>query len=339
MSLDHIQTSIGELTAAPDYAKRGWQDGVADHILEEAIERTGKDPVFRPREVEMSVNEVIARNYIRTNYEREDIVALVYIRRSDGATRQEMMTAEQAESRPIQVHLRDMNERGIDIFISQASFLDTTSRKKENVAEVRHIFLDLDKDGTKYIEEIARAHDMPKPHHILESSPGKYQAIWSVDGFSVKEAEDLMRTLIPVYMADEAAKDVTRVLRLPGFQNHKYPELNHFVYDVNRTPAVKEEYNREEFPTAVAREELYLVRGSGRQQNVSREGWSTQSEADMAWAHKQLRAGVDRHVIIADLAASRPDKPNPGYYANHTVEKAEEYRRSRGLQQQMARGV
>ena len=48
----------------------------------------------------------------------------------------------------------------------------------------------------------------------------------------------------------------------------------------------------------------------------------TQSERDWAYANRALARGDDPEEIIRAIANYRSDKPNPEYYARHTVEKA-----------------
>jgi hypothetical protein len=48
--------------------------------------------------------------------------------------------------------------------------------------------------------------------------------VWKVNGFSQDEAESLLHGLANKFGGDLAATDSTRVLRVPGFANHKLPE-------------------------------------------------------------------------------------------------------------------
>lgn len=51
-------------------------------------------------------------------------------------------------------------------------------------------------------------------------------------------------------------------------------------------------------------------------------GDRTRSGEDWAWTREQLKGGRAPAAVAAELAARRPDKPNPGYYASRTVERA-----------------
>jgi hypothetical protein len=48
----------------------------------------------------------------------------------------------------------------------------------------------------------------------------------------------------------------------------------------------------------------------------------SQSERDWGYALRALARGDEPDEVARAIAAYRPDKPNPKYYAEHTVEKA-----------------
>lgn len=100
-------------------------------------------------------------------------------------------------------------------------------RKKTNVAAVRNVYLDFDENGEHGIAEIKKDAAnglLPSPHFILQSSPGKFYAVWNVDGFTVEQQERLNKALQLRYHADKAATDAARVLRIAGSVNLKYPD-------------------------------------------------------------------------------------------------------------------
>jgi hypothetical protein len=59
-----------------------------------------------------------------------------------------------------------------------------------------------------------------------------------------------------------------------------------------------------------------------RDERAKPTGASTQSEHDWAYARRALARGDDPEQLIRAIAQYRSDKPNPKYYAAHTVEKA-----------------
>jgi len=81
----------------------------------------------------------------------------------------------------------------------------------------------------------------------VNTSPGKWQVSWRVEGFAKDEAEDLQRALARETGADPAATDCARVLRLPGFYNHKY-DRPYLVRVEPHTALAGVIYRPEQFP-------------------------------------------------------------------------------------------
>ncbi|MFH1140982.1 MAG: DNA-primase RepB domain-containing protein [Chloroflexota bacterium] len=66
---------------------------------------------------------------------------------------------------------------------------------------------------------------LPLPSIMVETSPGKAQVYWLLQEPTkdLELVEELVRRLSGILDGDFAAKDRARILRLPGFQNIKYP--------------------------------------------------------------------------------------------------------------------
>jgi len=130
------------------------------------------------------------------------------------------------------------NDAGSNIYITMNSIsADATRRRKEDIGEIRSTYLDLDSNGKEKLDAIMSSKHVPKPTVVLESSPGKYQVIWSVRGITKGQQEGLLKALISLFGGDPAVKDCSRVLRLPGFVNNKYvdaPMVNIVFADENR---------------------------------------------------------------------------------------------------------
>jgi hypothetical protein len=99
-------------------------------------------------------------------------------------------------------------------------------RLKENVREVRRLYLDLDHSGDEHLKRLFKDSEdgkLPLPNYVVNTSPGKYQVIWTVEpGSQQSVAEGMLRTMAREYGGDPACSDVTRMLRLPGLHNKKY---------------------------------------------------------------------------------------------------------------------
>ena len=161
--------------------------------------------------------------YLRENFEREDRLAIVLIDREREIVEQKFSTAEKIASPKYQAFLRAANVSGADVYVSMNTIRKGVRRRnKASVDVIRHIYLDVDVGGRAAVDRILPAEGMPNPHHILNTSPDKYQIVWSVTGFEASQAEELLRSLAAKHEADPAVTDCSRVLRIPGFANQKY---------------------------------------------------------------------------------------------------------------------
>lgn len=126
-------------------------------------------------------------------------------------------------------------------------------RTKDNAVAIRNIFIDIDAGKTadkKYLsdEEVARRkvamnafiHNyLPCCTAIVETRNG-YHCYWSIDSQdreAVKRGKNLQRKMVElVNIADQAAKDVSRLLRVPGSIHHKEGLAPYNVEIVEATP-------------------------------------------------------------------------------------------------------
>ena len=264
---------------------------------------------------------VTSWDFIKENYRPQDRIAIVIRNRAEDYTLQRLMSAQDAASPRIQRFLRYENAHGADIYVSMNTLKpDAKGRTKADIAEIRHLYLDLDEDGEERLARILKTDSLPQPNYVLDTSPGKHQIIWKVEGFTLEQAEATLRAMAREFGGDPAATDAARVLRLPGFHNKKFTEpvpvhgrrLGEAVYDrhdfasipVASTPA------RTDRRHSLA----YGIRADGHPMS--------QSEHDWAWVRQQLRAGVAPEVVRQALAERRPDKHNAAYYAARTVSRA-----------------
>lgn len=109
-----------------------------------------------------------------------------------------------------------LNRTGSDIFFT-VNCADGDGRRFENILAARVIFADYDA-GVPSSWAI-------KPSILVESSPGKAQAYWMLDNLCLdfERWHAAERGVVWATGADKNVCDVARVLRLPGFVNHKYP--------------------------------------------------------------------------------------------------------------------
>jgi hypothetical protein len=195
---------------------------------------------------------------------------------------QRILPAETIASHPFQSWLHEQNLSGADIFIGMNPVREgSRNRTKEQIREIRHTYLDLDEEAGVSLQAIRTSGDVPAPNFILDTSPGKHQVVWRVEGVDTHQAESLLRSLASQYGGDPAATDISRLLRLPGFTNRKYNEA--FVVRVHHeTDSV---YRLQDF--SVQEDSPESPRDRGDSQTATRQitaGHRSQSEADWAYA-------------------------------------------------------
>jgi RepB DNA-primase from phage plasmid len=262
-----------------------------------------------------------APEYVFALHGPSDQVAVLVRNRSRQQTTQRILPAETIASAPFQSWLHQQNESGADIFIGMNPVREgSRSRTKEQIREIRHTYLDLDEEAGASLQAIRTSGDVPPPNFALDTSPGKHQVVWRVEGFDTNQAETLLRAPASQYGGDPAATDVSRLLRLPGFTNRKYNDA--FVVRVHHeTEAV---YHLQNFH--VQEDSPESPRHIGDSQTSSKRipaGHRSQSEADWAYAKRALARGDDPEVVIHRIADFRSeDKSDPVYYARLTVTKA-----------------
>jgi hypothetical protein len=260
----------------------------------------------------------IVAEHVRDNFQATDRLAVVLLDKRNDAVIQRLASAAQVASPEFQAWLRHKNAQRYDVYVSMNALRpEAMGRTKADIGAVRHIYLDFDENGTEAVDRLMHRSDLPRPNYRLNSSPGKWQVAWKAEGFAPDHAERLQRALAQETGADPAATDCARVLRLPGFYNHKY-ETPHFI--TAETLSTKT-YVPDDFPSpALGQNSALLTRDRTKKDEAL--GLS-QSERDWAFAKRALARGESEELVIAAIAVHRRfDKHNPQYYAELTVRKA-----------------
>ena len=258
-----------------------------------------------------------ASEYVRENFETDDRLAVVLLDKRNAGVIQRLASAAQVASAEFQDWLRLKNDDRWDVYVSMNALRpEATGRTKSDIGAVRHLYLDFDEDGTVKMERLFQRSDLPRPNFRLNTSPGKWQVVWKVEGFTTDHAETLQRSMARQSGADWAATDCARVLRLPGFYNHKYSPP-HFV----TADALGDRIHRpKDFPVPA----LVQTAPMGKtREHLRASGGLSQSERDWAFAKRALARGEPQESVIAAIAKLRyGDKHNSQRYAEHTVAKA-----------------
>ena len=272
------------------------------------------EPGFAPKSLSAS-------EYVLALFEPADELAILTRNRRTGRTVQRIATAETITGPQFQSWLRSESAAGADIFVGMNPIKKgANSRTKENIREIRHLYLDLDRGGQAALDAIRNSPDVPAPNFILDTSPDKHQVVWRVEGLAIEEAQAMLRAMANQFGGDPAATDATRLLRLPGFANRKY-DADFIVQAHHESDAV---HHARDFQLQEDSHETPRRFESEAGSRLS-PGHRSQSEQDWAYAKRALGRGDDPAIVMQRIADFRADeKPNPEYYARHTVEKAQE---------------
>ena len=257
-------------------------------------------------------------NYILDNFRPDDRLAVVLVNKQKGDVVQRIASADKIAGEEFQRWLRHMNASKYEVYVSMNNLQPgARGRTKADIDQIRHVYLDLDEAGPEALKAILDRQDLPKPNYVLNTSPGKYQVVWRAEGFTKDQAEALQRGLARETGADPAATDSARVLRLPGFYNHKYQQP-HYV----RAERLSDQTARPEHFPARQEEATHAAPSSAVHPPRAEDDHLSQSERDWAYAKRALARGTPKEQVIEDIMRFRHDKPNPRYYAEHTVSKA-----------------
>jgi hypothetical protein len=273
------------------------------------------DTAFTPR-------SLTASEYVRKLFDPGDNAAILVRNRRTGETVQRITKVETIADPQFQAWLAVRNAAGSDVYVGMNPIKEGAyTRTKENVKDIRHIYLDLDMKGDEVLEAIRKSTEVPAPNFVLDTSPGKHQVVWRVAGINRSEAESLLRSLANQFAGDRAATDSTRVLRLPGFANRKLSE--EFVVQARQESeavyTLRDFAVHEDSPETPQHLHVHLGRSI-----TTASDHKSQSEHDWAYAKRALARGDDPEVVILRIADYRSDdKDDPSYYARHTVMKAQ----------------
>jgi hypothetical protein len=263
-----------------------------------------------------------ASEYILDTFEATERIAMLVLNRDFGETIQRITSAQKASSPEFQAWLRYKNANGSDIYIGMNPLRqDASTRTKEDIESIRHVYLDLDHGGPEALKSVENSSAVLKPNYILATSPAKFQITWKMEGMTLDEGEGLLHAMAREFGGDPAATDATRVLRLPGFANKKYGadfyvearrestdtyHLRDFKLHIDSQDSPRHTYYRHPKPQSSTRANL------------------TQSEHDWAFAKRALARGEDPEEVIRQIARYRAsDKSDPEDYARRTVTKAQ----------------
>jgi hypothetical protein len=261
------------------------------------------------------MNTQTAQEFLTRCFHSGETVALLLRKESPASTTQRIVTLEQATAPRYLAWLRYENHNGANVYVA-ANPLRSGSRKrtKDCIAEVSHLYLDIDVDGENRIGALMESDAVPVPTMILSTSLDKYQVLWRVEGFDFDQQESTLKQLAIAFGGDSACTDRNRVLRVPGFRNCKY----HPAHPVTVEYPSDSTYRPADFRLDDSVLDSALQSCRDARNYIT--GKITHSEKDWAWVVQQLSLGEDAAKLTLSLASRRSDKPNPLYYAQRTID-------------------
>jgi len=253
----------------------------------------------------------IAREFLTRCFRPGDTIALLLRREEPAKVTQRIVLLEPVLASRYLGWLAYENATGMNIYVA-ANSLQPGSRKrtKESIAEVRHLYLDIDFDGDVRLTALRASLEVPTPTAIFGTSPGKYQVLWRVQGFDFEQQETMLKKLAVAFGGDPACTDRNRVLRLPGFHNRKYVPTHAVTVEYPCDTAWSLGDFRLDIEALTPPSKISVIRPAKQ----------TRSEQDWAWVLAELSRGQDADETTLTLASRRSDKPNPLYYAQRTVD-------------------
>jgi hypothetical protein len=259
----------------------------------------------------------IAAEFLTHCFAPREIIAVLLRRESPPATTQRIIPLERALAPRYLGWLAHQNSTGTNIYVA-ANPLRPGSQKrtKESIAAVRHLYIDIDTDGEARLAALRASDTVPTPTAILSTSPGKYQALWRVNGFDFVRQESALKLLAVAFGGDPACTDCNRVLRLPGLLNCKYDP----AYPVAVEYPCDSVWNVSDFRLDIGA--IDAMPFNHAIPSRKKPGKQSNSESDWAWISHELAYGKDAVKLTRELASRRSDKPNPLYYAQRTVDVA-----------------
>lgn len=264
-----------------------------------------------------------AQAYIHWLFQPSERVAIFARNRASGETAQRIALVVTAVDPPFQRWLQFKNQKqGFDIYIGMNPLKpESRARTKDDILAIRHLYLDLDHEASRSLAVIENSNLLPPPNAVIRTSLQKLQVVWKVEGIALNEAESLLRVLARKFGGDPAATDSARVLRLPGFRNHKYEQ--EFVVSAELRSEQILSFEDFRLKPDAAEHEAGLHRRQVQRSSSAERPSISQSEHDWAYAKRALARGDDPQLVVEQIASYRAkDKADPHYYAQLTVSKA-----------------
>lgn len=168
-----------------------------------------------------AVDRIAAVRFLQSAFEENDSIGVLLKTYRTGQVVQRIVPVTIAAADRFQAWLRHMNARGWNVYVTVNSYRPGRSRSRDAVAQVRHLFLEEDRDGPGLLAALSTRRDVPPPAYVLHSSPGRLHVLWRTKDIAPVLVERLQKQLARELGTDRAATSCAQTTRLPGFLNHK----------------------------------------------------------------------------------------------------------------------
>ena len=257
----------------------------------------------------------VAQDFLTRCFAPGESIAFLLRRENPANVTQRVVLLDRATAPRFLGWLAHENSIGFNIYVA-ANPLHSGSRNrtKQSIAAVRHLYLDIDKDGEDRLAALRASAAVPAPTAILSTSPKKYQVLWRVEGFQFETQESALKLLAFAFGGDTACTDCNRVLRVPGFLNLKYDPAHRVAVEYpDHTTWNPGDFKLDLLATEAGVFDRPTPRGVHPRKHSN-------SELDWAWVLHELASGKESSKLTQELASRRSDKQAPLYYARRTVD-------------------
>ena len=149
--------------------------------------------------------KTIANVFLTRCFAPSETIALLLRRESAASTLQRIVPLDRALAPRYLGWLAHQNTEGFNIYVA-ANPLRSGSRRrtKENIAAIRHLYIDIDVNGEARLAALRASDLVPTPTAILSTSSGKYQVLWRVEGCDFDGHEATLKLIAIAFGGDPA---------------------------------------------------------------------------------------------------------------------------------------
>jgi hypothetical protein len=231
--------------------------------------------------------------FLAIGYEPSDWVAVLLKSHETGETAQRILPVSTVAASRFQAWLRFKNAVRWSVYVSVNAVTPGRSRRKDAIAAIRHVVLDVDQDSPGFLRQLGARRDLPPLAYVLRTSPARLHVFWRVTGFTAALAEGLQRGLAHELGTDAAATSCSQMTRMPGFVNYKHdvPHLTRMEYRMWKVAVTPDAFPQP--ATAVrsveARSTPTLIRAAGTDRLHRARRFLARTPAAVVGQHGDLR--------------------------------------------------